>query len=222
MSQFFDTIREPKINLAATLKGEQINSIRDFGGMWKVNGLYLLEAAKSLQPKWAEMVDNICTPEFKDSQEKLKPQGIDVRYTQADFSDVGYLDLEPADVSLFYDVLLHQDNFVEVIRQVGKITNKYICVVQPFYENFNYPDACSLIQFMTPEEKKSMACEMWSTIDAPRERFDVNVWMWAQSRRLISDVFKGYGWIETGETFNFPMPPQGSNWVYSGMIFKKA
>lgn len=217
----FGTIREPKIGLAASLKGKGVNSVRDFGGMWKVNGLYLIEAVKALHPVDGQMVDNFCTEEFKQEAAKVDNGKNTLEYIKGDFREIDSLKLEPVDVSLFYDVLLHQDNFTDVIKRVTKLTNKYICVAQPFYEGFNRPDACSLIQFMTPKEKEGMSCYMWDTIAEPVERFSVDIWMWAQSLRLITDVFKGYGWVPVpgGKTFDFPMQNQ---WHYTGLIFQKA
>ena len=206
-------------------------SIRDYGGMWKVNGEYLLDGARRLGCSFASMVDKLKTPEYDAEVKKMEEKGVKFEYINRDFREIGQwyneaeLDeendtdpFENTEVSLLNDVLLHQDNFTEVVKMVCQLTDKYIVVVQPFYEGFDIPSSCAMIQFMSPEWKKKLWVSMW--VDQRElDEFSVDIWMWAQSAQLMIDLFNGYGWKPKQDRgFTSPI---GNDWYYTGIIFEK-
>lgn len=220
-AEIFDKIIKSKKELTASInKVGKVESIRDFGGMWKVNGTYLLEGAKDLKVKRASMVDKLITDHYKKQVEEYTEQyGIKFKYDDVDFRDLADAKLGPMDVSLFNDVLLHQDNFTEVIRQTCNITNRYIVVAQPFYEGFDIPSSCSMIQFMDEKWKKKLYNFMW--IDQRElDKFSVDIWMWAQSTQLMIDIFKGYGWKVREDLGSIDFEIE-NDWHYRGLIFGK-
>jgi len=206
-------IFEPKLAITASIGAAE--SIRDYGGMWKVDGMFLLEGAKALNCKRAEMIDKFKTPGFEEAAKNIEAEVI---YTELDFRELGSSDLAPVEVSLLNDVLLHQNNFTKVIKQECAITTKYIAVNQPFYEGFAIPSSCSLLQFMPIEWKKKLWNVMW--IDQRElDEFSVDIWMWAQSKQLMIDIFKGYGWKpkqDRGYTFSID-----NGWEYAGILFDR-
>lgn len=222
MQDLTSKIFEEKLKLTTKLK--QAESIRDFGGMWKVNGMYLTDGAYQLHCKFASMVDKLKTPEYDLAVEKLQVKdGIQFEYIDTDFRELATYQctrkMQKTEVSLLNDVLLHQNNFTEVIKQVCQLTTGYIIVNQPFYEGFEIPSSCTLLQFMSPEWKKKLYNIMWVDQRELNE-YSVDIWMWAQSLQLMIDIFKGYGWKPKQDcSYTFPIE---NNWHYTGIIFEKA
>ncbi|MCB0520252.1 MAG: hypothetical protein H6577_28300 [Lewinellaceae bacterium] len=191
-----DVIKKEKIKLTTDIGSAE--SIRDFGGLWGVFGLYLIEGAKGLKCKFAQMVDVTPRPEFDEKiAEARKIVPTEYNMFKADFrvpSSFGYLD--KVDVSLLYEVILHQDNHVEVIKNVISKTNKCVCFAQPVMkeEMFQLPGGCTLLQFFPEELKDKIRYATWWEKEPVVERFDTRFWMWGQSISYISSIFKGYGW----------------------------
>jgi len=211
----YEQIKELKIQMIAGIG--RAESIRDFGGLWGVFGLYLLEGARALQCRFAEMVDVTPLPEF---QEKIVELGrvmpIDVKMTHADFRDPHiFVNMASVDVALLYEVLLHQDNAVEVIKNVANRTTRCICVAQPMMkeELFALPNGAVNLQFYPDELKDQLRYSGWWENEPPTDRFTPAYWMWGHTTSHIVSLFHGYGWepthLETYEASEF--------WEY-GMI----
>jgi hypothetical protein len=173
------------------------DSIRDFGGIWGVHGLYLLEGARALGATYAEMVDYTADAEFVEGMRRLRrdlPIAIEMR--GADFRQPSLYDaLRPVDVSLLYDVLLHQDRAVEIIRNVAGRTERAVCVAQPVLREsmFRLPNGCANLLFY-PEELKDMIRCAWWPREPAAEQFETTSWIWGQTVSYLTSVFHGYGW----------------------------
>lgn len=217
MQTLTEKIIQKKKELAGSIGSAE--SVRDFGGMWKVNGVFLTDAVLRLGAKMGSMVDKLKTPEYDNEVSRLSQPNREFQYVNADFRELATQKLEKTDVSLLNDVLLHQDNFTEVVKQVCNLTNKYIVVAQPFYNAFAIPSSCAMIQFASPEWKKKLWNEMW--VDQRElDKYSVDIWMWAQSTQLMIDLFKGYGWKPKQDRgFTFPI---SNGWDYAGIIFERA
>ena len=84
---------------------------------------------------------------------------LEVAFTQADFrKNETFRGMERVDVSLLYDVLLHQENYLEVIGNVCDTTNQHICFAQPCLQErlFFLPDSTTLLQFWSEELKTEL------------------------------------------------------------------
>ncbi len=191
-----DVIKKEKIKLATDIGTAE--SIRDFGGLWGVFGLYLIEGAKGLNCRFAQMVDVTPLKEFDEKAAEAK-KVLDCEFNtfKADFrvpSIFGYLD--KVDVSLLYEVILHQDNHVEVIKNVISKTDKHVCFAQPVMkeEMFRLPGGCTLLQFFPEELKDQIRYANWWEKEPAVETFDTRFWMWGQSISYIKAVFQGFGW----------------------------
>jgi len=66
-----------------------------------------------------------------------------------------YVGLEPVDASILFEVLLHQENYSEVVRNVTNTSTKFVCVAQPCLreEWFPLPASSTLLQFWDEELK---------------------------------------------------------------------
>ncbi len=199
-----DIIKKEKIKLVTDIGTAA--SIRDYGGLWGVFGLYLIEGAKGLNCQFAQMVNKFhinVTPiaQFDENvAEAKKTLDCEFDFFKADFrvpSFYGYLD--KVDVSLLYEVMLHQENHVEVIRNVITKTNEHVCFAQPVMkeEMFQLPGGCTLLQFFPEELKDQIRYANWWEKEPEVEMFDTRFWMWGQSISYIKAIFKGYGWKMT-------------------------
>lgn len=218
--QTYEQIKQLKIDLIAGIG--RAHSIRDFGGLWGVHGLYLLEGAKALRCTFAEMVDVTPRREFEESVAELhRTIPLEVTMIRGDFRDSRIFDdMVPMEVSLLYEVLLHQDNAVSVIRDVASRTTRCICVAQPVMkeELFALPNGAVNLQFYPEELKDQLRYPGWWEKEPATDRFCTASWMWGQTTSHVTSLFRGYGWtpsiLETYEASNF--------WNYALIRFEPA
>lgn len=172
-------IKSEKIKLTTDIGSA--DSIRDFGGLWGVFGLYLIEGAKALNCKFAQMVDVTPRPEFDENIKKAqKIVPTEYNMFRADFRVPSIFQyLVNVDVSLLYEVILHQDNHVEVIRNVISKTNKHICFAQPMMKEkmFQLPSGCTLLQFFPEELKDQIRYNNWWGKEPVVDTFDTRFWV---------------------------------------------
>jgi hypothetical protein len=181
----------------ARIEGSE--SIRDFGGIYLVHGRYLLRGADLPTTKKISMVDVSPRDEYLTAvQEWLTAHpGVVHEFVQGDFrnSDV-YTDLAPVDVSLLYEVLLHQENYVEVIRNVTTRSRMAVCVAQPVLRErlFSLPSSATLVQFLDEDLKNELRNGSFWPEEPRVDRFSPNFWMWGHTPSHLIDVFAGFGW----------------------------
>jgi hypothetical protein len=190
-------VQEKKLDLVRSCQGAK--SIRDFGGLWGVHGKYLLQPAITLEATFASEVDVTPTKEFDEACEATRSQApdLDIEFVNADFRDPKlYNGLRPCDLSILFDVLLHQDNYVSVMQNVANVTTQKICVAQPCLSDttFPLPASATLLQFW-PEELRDEYREGSVWPKEPRtEIFATQYWMWGQTPSHIIDIMRGLGW----------------------------
>ena len=191
-----EVIAQEKLRLLSEI-GEA-ESIRDYGGIWEVRGRYLLEGIKALGATRAHMIDTLEDEEFTRRVEELQAERpVRVEVTHADFRDHSLQKhLEPVDVSLLYDVILHQDDACGVIRDVLQRTRRYVCLAQPVLreEMFRLPNGCVNLQFYPRELKDRLQVFGWGPQERPRDRFCTGSWIWGQTVSYLTSVCYGYGW----------------------------
>jgi hypothetical protein len=194
--QTYEQIMQRKIELIAGIG--KATSIRDFGGVWGVNGLYLIEGARALGCQRAEMVDFSATPELEDRLDALRKElSLEVRMTLGDFREAELIEkLQSVDVSILYEVLLHQDNAVEVVKNVASKTTRCLCVAQPVLKEsfFSLPNGAVNLQFYPEELKDELRFPGWWEAEPRTDRFDTRYWMWGQTPSYLKSVLQGYGW----------------------------
>lgn len=197
--QTYQQIKQLKIDLIAGYGSA--SSIRDFGGLWGVHGLYLLQGARALRCRYAEMVDVTPRAEFQEKIAELhRTMPLEVKMTQGDFRDPRlFYPLQSVEVSLLYEVLLHQDNAVEVIKNVVNKTTRCVCVAQPVMkeELFALPNGSVNLQFYPEELKDQLRYSGWWEKEPATDRFTTGYWMWGQTTSHLTSIFHGYGWKPT-------------------------
>lgn len=218
----FGEIMKRKVQLVAGSQGTQ--SLRDFGGLYLVHGKYLLEPAVSLQCRYANMVD--CTPreEFaaKIQEAKTRNSRLQVEFTQGDFRDPAlFAQLPEVDTSILFEVILHQENYVEVLRNVTRLTRKYVCFAQPcLREDLSLlPGGAFLLQFYDRDLKAILRRNSFWPEEPATSTFDTRYWMWGQTTSHIIAVLYGFGWdLEFGEIADNAC---GDSWEYPLLRFRK-
>jgi hypothetical protein len=214
---------QKKVDLVIGASGTK--SLRDFGGLYLVHGRYLLEPALALNAEFASMIDFTPLPEFEEQVQIAKDKNpkMEVEFVAADFRDLRlYERLQPVDTSIFFEVLLHQENYIGILDRVSRLTHKYICIAQPCLPDaaFELPASATLLQFW-PEELKDKYREgsMWPK--EPRtERFLTGYWMWGHTASHLVSCMHGLGWsLQHGEEVS---EIYGPRWKYMLMRFSRA
>lgn len=186
--------------------GKGITSLRDFGGVYLVKGRYLLGGGGATRVSFVSMVDTLAnSPDFLEEVGAFSRRypAKEVELIVDDFRrPETFRSLRPSDKSLLYEVLLHQENFVDVVNMVRKATRKEVVVAQPVLKPrlYSLPGSCSLLQFWPEELKEELRhASFWPRENRPKV-FDTSKWMWGHTASLIDDVFKGFGWKKTKST----------------------
>lgn len=210
-----EEIKQLKIHLIASIG--KADSISDYGGLWGVHGLYLLEGAKALNSKYAQMIDVTPREEFWPRVHEVQTEmNIQVEMKHADFRDPDlFKSLVAVDVSLLYEVMLHQDNPEEVIKNVLSKTLRCVCLAQPVLkeEMFTLPNGCVNLQFYPQQLKDMLRVPGWWPKEPVVSRFETQYWMWGQTVSYFKSIFYGYGWdMEHLEVYHM-----SSYWNYALM-----
>ncbi|HXG35588.1 MAG TPA: hypothetical protein VNL15_01320 [Dehalococcoidia bacterium] len=189
-------IKQTKLGLIAQVG--RAASLRDFGGLWGVHGFYLLEGARALGCRYAQMIDGMLSEEFEEKARALQASTrVQVEMKQADFREPDlYKSLALVEVSLLFDVMLHEDNPEEIIKNVLSRTTRYVCLAQPVLkeELFILPNGTVNLQFYPNELKDLLRDPYWWPPEPVIPRFDPAYWMWGQTVSYLKSVFHGYGW----------------------------
>ena len=209
-----------KEELAATLP--DIRSLRDFGGCYLVHDHYLLQAARRLHLRLAGMIDINVTPEFMCAAEELQRLDTRIETVHADFREGStFADLIETDASLLYEVLLHQENYVEVIRHVCAKTSRFICVAQPCLceELFTLPAAAALLPLYDDDLKGLLRTDGFWPEEDDADLFTPAHWIWGHTSSHLVDIMRGMGWfLRKGEVVD---NVAGTYWDYPLLLFER-
>ena len=222
VSGYTEVIRR-KEELAANLPG--IESLRDFGGCYLVHGRYLLRATRANKLIFASMIDVNPTPDFLSAVEAAKQTAPSTEFEtiQGDFREPSlFPSLRETDASLLYEVILHQENYVEVMKNVCAKTRKFVCLAQPCIreELFGLPGAAVMLQFYDEALKDLLRKGSFWPKEPQTETFTTAHWMWGQTTSHLMAIMHGFGWdLTTGYVVdNFG----GPCWEYPMLVFAKS
>jgi hypothetical protein len=209
-----------KEEMAASLPG--ITSLRDFGGCYLVYGRYLLNPVRRLKLRFSSMIDVNPLPEYLAAvdQARLETPDTEFETVRADFRDPSlFARLRVTDAALLYEVLLHQENYVEVMRNVCERTAKFICIAQPCLREtfFTLPAGAVMLQFYDEPLKDLLRAQSFWPKEPRVERFTPAHWMWGQTISHLVAVMQGFGWdLRSGRVIENVCGP---NWEYPLMVF---
>lgn len=193
----YGEVMDLKDALPMSLSG--IRSLRDFGGCYLVHGRYLLNTARHRRLSLASMVDVNPLPEFLAAAARIEADhpGTRVEVVHGDFREPRLFDgLAPTDAALLYEVLLHQDNYVEVMKNVCRVTTRFVCVAQPCLreELCTLPSSAVLLQFLDEALKDRLRTDSFWPKEPRTDQFTTAHWMWGQTTSHLVDVMGGLGW----------------------------
>jgi hypothetical protein len=176
-------------------KCSPVSSAVEFGGIWRVDMVYLKHCIKN-GAKVGYEVD-----EFKP---KYCPNQI--RLVQGDFRSQEVVDKCPgADLVILYDIMLHQANCFQVFRSLTAKASKFVAFSQPMYEPKNLPMPNGLF-FMPGEDlekyggyiKDSKKLIKGFNSQTPQDLGERGldnhaIWLWAMSPSLVRTWFTFLG-----------------------------
>jgi hypothetical protein len=177
-----------------------ITSLRDFGGCYLVHGRYLLHATRLNKLAYASMIDMNPTPEFLAAIEAGKHTAPETEFEiiRGDFREPQLVvGLRETDASLLFEVILHQENYVEVLKNVCDKTRKFVCIAQPCIreELFALPGAAVMLQFYDETLKDLLRKDSFWPIEPRTQKFTTDHWMWGQTTSHLLEVMRGFGWV---------------------------
>lgn len=216
-----DDVFQAKEDIVSGLLG--VTSLRDFGGCWIVEGRYLLEPARALDATFVSMVEHGDTTVYEQRAAEAATQLQDAEFetVNGDFRNPDlFTSLCSVEASILYEVLLHQENYVEVIRNVTNTTSRYVCVAQPCLREsfFALPSSSTLLQFWDEALKDELREGSFWTEEQPMTKFHSSAWMWGHSTSHLIDVFAGFEWVlEHGEVIDGAC---GLHWEYPLLVFR--
>jgi len=202
----------------------EINSLRDFGGCYLVHGRYLLHATRVRRLAYACMVDANMLQEFIAAADIVKADLPDTEFefVHADFRDPGmYSNLKETDAALLYEVILHQENYMEVLRNVCSKTRRFICIAQPCLreEFFSLPAGAVMLQFWDERLKDLLRQGSFWPKEPRVDQFTTAHWMWGQTTSHLIAVLQGLGWVlREGEIIDNVCGPA---WEYPMLVFER-
>ena len=208
--------------LPASLDG--ITSLRDFGGCYLVHGRYLLHATRTRRLTFGSMVDVNPLPEFIAAAAELQVMNPDTKIEtiRGDFREPSLFEgLKTTDASILYEVLLHQENYTEVMRNVCAKTARYVCIAQPCIreELFPLPSSAALLQFSDEALKDLLRTDSFWPKEPRVDRFTTAYWMWGQTTSHLIDVMNGFGWsLAQGHVVDNVCGPC---WEYPLLVFAR-
>jgi hypothetical protein len=220
--QSYQEVMHKKEQLPLSLP--DIDSLRDFGGCYLVHGRYLFQVARLRKIAFASMIDVSITGEYQREIDSLKKDapGIEFETICGDFRDPSlFTNMRETDAALLYEVILHQENYIEVIKNVCKKTRKFICLAQPclLEDFFVLPGGAVMLQFFDEELKDLLRTKSFWPKEPQVDRFSAAYWMWGQTTSQLIGIMRGFGWaLYEGYVIDNVC---GSCWEYPMLVFSK-
>jgi hypothetical protein len=178
-------LQDDKLRLIDATADLELETIVDLGGMWMVEGGYLAYAAGNHEARGIEVDFNAEMPGFETYR--------------GDFT--GWLENRSNldgwarfDCALLFDVLLHQECPMRVLKNVTERTRKAILISQPCLTDHR-PISVNLQFGLGIELRYEL-----SRHDVHRrehgcpKRWTTAAWGWGQSQAWITAAMAGFGW----------------------------
>ena len=194
----YGDVMQRKEKLPAGLPG--IKSLRDFGGCYLVHGRYLLHATLENKLSFANMFEANPTTEYLAAVEEARKNAPETEFEtiRGDFRNPSlFVNLRDTDASLLYEVILHQENYTEVLKNVCARTRRFICLAQPCIreELFALPGAAVMLQFYDEKLKDLLRIDSFWPKEPQVQKFTSAYWMWGQTRSHLIMIMNGFGWV---------------------------
>jgi hypothetical protein len=172
-------------------KVEEVETVLEYGGVWRVDMLYLKYCLNKGALSGIE-VDNL--PPITKWPE--------ITFLQGDFRDSSLLEQTPqADLVLLYDIILHQANVMHTFRSLIAKAKKYVAFNQPMFDipghalpnaMFYLPGSDLSKYGVSVGERGSLKVEKPEDF-GPHGLDNPNKWHWAMSPDIVRTWFRFLG-----------------------------
>ena len=185
-----DTTVTNKIDLLHV--ASPFSSAIDFGGMWRVDGLYAIECVKRFGAKKVYLVDTFESTKWLLQKRQIKQ----LKFVKGDFGNTSTLAKIPskADLGICYDILLHQVELYTTLKLITSKIAKKIVVAQPVLKEHKLQYKNSLV-FLPGSKEKLLLRPHWKDIKI----FDIHNtntdnWIWGMTPSILDSLFGSLGW----------------------------
>lgn len=181
-----------------------------FGDMYGVEGAYTVRCAELGCPR-VVLVDSLETPAWL--QARLEHPLLD--FYKGDFSDPLFMKSirERFDVTVAYDVLLHQPPLLATIHMILELTRERICVCQPVLKERESPNTLIYLpgnsdRGLYPLAEPSAEYKAFDPLAVNQSN-----WIWGITPSLLRSVLAGEGFEITVERDGDDLPnPAWMSW----------
>jgi hypothetical protein len=212
-------INSTVVQLKLDLLGQAVQGCQDaivFGDIYIVEGSYTVKCIE-FGCKRATLVDTVETCGWLDERKK-NPK---LNFYKGDFSNTLFMKSIPEkyDVSIAFDVLLHQPPLINTLELILEKTSRRICIFQPMLleqENKN-----TLVYLpgsenadIHPMNQGVSSVNIFDIMEVNQSR-----WIWGITPSFMKNVLKGSGFDIIYEIDGGSLP--NKKWFYWGCIAEK-
>jgi hypothetical protein len=187
-----------------------------FGDMYIVEGAYTLRCLE-LGCERVVLVDSLETPGFQ--RTRLEHPRLD--FYKGDFASGPFMASiqEQFDVTVVYDILLHQAPLLHTIHLMLEKTAQRICICQPVLKERDTPNMLVYLPGNTNRELYPLAepSGEYKAFDA--QAVNQSNWIWGMTPSLLRSVLAGEG-FEVTEAHDGPDMPNPA-WMWWGCIAER-
>lgn len=210
-----DPVVELKLDLLA--RGlEGVGSAVVFGDIWRVDGAYTLECAKSCER--VLLIDSLETARWQES--RLAVPHVD--YRKGDFSDPIFMAgvRRGFELGVAFDVLLHQPPLLDTLSRMLDLVEWRLCVVQPVLAEQASPGALLYL----PGNEAARELHPLEVDASDHRLFDAEAvnhshWIWAMSASFLHAAMRGEGFEPAFETVLGELP--NPRWRWWGAVYER-
>jgi len=206
-----------KFKLDILKKGFPAQNSVVFGDMYIVEGGFTKKCLE-YGSESVLLIDSLETPNWLDTRKKNP----NINFYKGDFSNTLFMKSiqETYDLSVVFDILLHQAPLLNTLHLMLEKTNKHICIVQPMLREQKYENTLIYLP------GNSNTSELYPMKDLNKEFrvFDVNEvnqshWLWGMTVSFLTSVLKGEGFEITFSKEYADMP--NKNWFWWGCVAER-
>ena len=193
-------------------------SVVVFGDVWMVEGLYARRCVESGCQR-VLVLDTLETPGWLDHRQALPM----LDFRKGDFADPFFMATvrERFEISVAFDVLLHQPPLLAALHLMLEKTERAICIVQPMLKERDVPNS---LVYLPGNVDVDQLAPVPSDAEDDVHVFsveDVNHshWIWGMTRSFLGSVLAGEGFEITREETGDSLP--NANWFWYGCVAER-
>ena len=186
------------------------------GDMYIVEGGYT-KALADAGVRRVALIDTLETPNWLHT--RLEDHRLD--YYKGDFASWPFMAAiaERFDVTVAYDVMLHQAPLVHTFNLVLAKTAKRICIVQPMLKELAMPNSLVFLPGNTDPDLHPMGEDTADYHIFNPEEVNQSRWMWGMTPSFVRSILSGEGFRIVHEEPSFDLP--NPRWFWWGCVAER-